>query len=88
MDNGNCKFFLSGTDENNQVNEQLSKAWALIESNMESFSVQMYRAMFKLEPSLLQYFPFCKDEWTRIAFSDYNGSYQEQPVNSWFVVFR
>ena len=68
--------------------ELLSKAWSLIEPNLETFAIQIFRLMFKRDPDLFPLFPFYKDEWSRVAYTDYNGSYPEQPPNSWFVVFR
>lgn len=44
--------------------------------------------MFKINPTIMQYYPFYKDEWNRISYSDFNGSYVEQPSNSWFILFR
>ena len=46
--------------------------------------------MFKLNPSLMQHYPFYKDEWNRIFYSDpdYNGTYTDQVSNSWFILFR
>ncbi|RNA11153.1 androglobin isoform X31, partial [Brachionus plicatilis] len=36
----------------------------------------------------MQYYPFYKDEWNRISYTDYNGSYLEQAANTWFILFR
>ena len=44
--------------------------------------------MFKLNPSIMQYYSFYKDEWNRITYCDYNGSYLDQVSNSWFILFR
>ena len=78
----------TGTDEHQKVWDLLSKAWSAIESNLEGFAIQIFRLMFKRDPGLFPLFPFYKDEWSRVAYTDYNGTYPEQPPNAWFVVFR
>eukprot|EP00794_Sanderia_malayensis_P000438 gene438-1079_t len=77
-----------GTPENEQTIEELKRILEIVQSNNEQFALQMYRNMFRDDPDLYKLFPFYKDEWTRISYADYNGSYPEQPVNSWFIVFR
>lgn len=44
--------------------------------------------MFKVNPSIMQYYSFYRDEWNRISYLDYNGSYAEQPTNNWLILFR
>ena len=44
--------------------------------------------MFKINPPIMQYYSFYKDEWNRISYMDYNGSYLDQVSNSWFILFR
>ena len=51
---------------------------------MLSFS----RLFFKAEPELMPKYPFYKDEWNKIAYNDYSGSYPDQPAHTWFIVFR
>lgn len=82
------RAYVKGTDEHQKVWELLSKAWSAIESNLEGFTIQIFRLMFKRDPGLFPLFPFYKDEWSRVAYTDYNGTYPEQPPNAWFVVFR
>ncbi|XP_015772196.1 PREDICTED: androglobin-like [Acropora digitifera] len=82
------RAYVKGTDEHQKVWELLSKAWSAIESNLEGFAIQIFRLMFKRDPGLFPLFPFYKDEWSRVAYTDYNGTYPEQPPNAWFVVFR
>lgn len=36
----------------------------------------------------MPYYSFYKDEWNKISYSDYNGSYADQPSNTWFILFR
>ena len=44
--------------------------------------------MFKADSSLMQHYMFHKDEWNRISYTDYPGTYVDQPPNQWFLVFR
>ncbi|XP_065057122.1 androglobin-like isoform X2 [Rhopilema esculentum] len=76
------------SEENKIVTEQFKKIMTVIDTNTEYFALQVYREMFKADPDLYSVYPFSEDEWTRIAYADYNGGYPEQPVNSWFIVFR
>lgn len=46
------------------------------------------RLFFKAEPDLMPKYPFYKDEWNKIAYNDYSGSYPDQPSHTWFIVFR
>ena len=79
---------ISGTPKNKHVIDEFKKIISNIESGSEHFALQVYRNMFREDPTLFKVFPFCKNEWTRIASADYNGVYPEQPVNSWFIIFR
>ena len=78
----------TGTTENSKVVESLQKIWSHIESKFELVAVKTYRVMFNMEPSLFEIFDFHMDEWNKIAFADYNGSYPEQQPNSWFIICR
>jgi len=80
---------LIGTKENSLVSETLTKLWNHIESNVESVAIQTYRTMFKEKPSLFSLlFTFHADEWNKIVYTDYTGSYVEQPPETWFVICR
>lgn len=39
-------------------------------------------------PFLFSKYPFQTDEWNRLNFTDYNGTYTEQPANTWFILLR
>ena len=43
--------------------------------------------MFKINPSIMEYYSFYKDEWNRISYLDFNGSYPDQTSN-WLILFR
>lgn len=47
-----------------------------------------FRQFFKAEPDLMPKYPFYKDEWNKISYNDYSGSYPDQPPHTWFIVFR
>lgn len=79
---------LLGSEIQQHVSAILTKAWSTLEPNLENFAVEIFRRMFKKDETLFPLFPFYKDEWSRIAYTDYTGGYPEQPANSWFVVLR
>ncbi|XP_022081747.1 androglobin-like [Acanthaster planci] len=79
---------MPGSDENLQAKEQLLKVWTTLEANLEQYALHLFRTMFKIDPEMMPDFPFYQDEWNRISYVDFQGTYQEQPANSWFVVFR
>jgi hypothetical protein len=35
----------------------------------------------------MEYYSFYKDEWNRISYLDFNGSYPDQTSN-WLILFR
>ncbi|PIK43982.1 putative androglobin isoform X22 [Apostichopus japonicus] len=77
-----------GTEENKEVKKQLQECWEKLEPNLEEHSLHLFRSMFKADPDLMPLFPFSQDEWNKIAYVDFQGTYQDQPNNTWFVVFR
>ena len=46
------------------------------------------RNLMIIQPLLIQCFEFCNDDWNMVTYRDYHGTYQEQPFNHWFVIFR
>ncbi|KAK3749551.1 hypothetical protein QZH41_007285 [Actinostola sp. cb2023] len=76
--------YIAGTETQQQVSGTLTKAWSTLEPNLENFAVEIFRRMFKKNEKLFPLFPFFKDEWSRVAYTDYTGGYPEQPANSWF----
>lgn len=44
--------------------------------------------MFKLNPQILEFYSFYKDEWNRISYNDYNGSSADPQNSSWLILFR
>ena len=81
-------FVTLGSPENASCVEQLTKVLQLVTSNCEQISIATYRHMFTEKPSLFQLFPFHTDDWNKISYMDYTGTYPEQQADSWFVVCR
>ncbi|XP_019639273.1 PREDICTED: androglobin-like isoform X4 [Branchiostoma belcheri] len=77
-----------GTDENSKAREELQKAWAILEPNLETIGLTLLKDMFKQDPELMTRYPFHQDEWNKISYADYHGTFADQPANTWFVVFR
>lgn len=83
-----CYAVTLGSAENVSCVEQLTKVLQLVTSNCEQISISTYRHMFTMKPSLFQLFPFHSDDWNKISYMDYTGTYPEQQADSWFVVCR
>ncbi|XP_073528793.1 androglobin [Phyllobates terribilis] len=77
----------AGTNENTTVKGILDKISAIVEPNAEQYGTNLLRYMFKHSAASHSY-PCYADERFRIAFADYAVTYPDQPVNSWFVIFR
>eukprot|EP00058_Branchiostoma_floridae_P013566 XP_002599054.1 hypothetical protein BRAFLDRAFT_81713 [Branchiostoma floridae] len=77
-----------GTDENSKAREELQKAWAILEPNLETIGLTLLKDMFKQDPDLMTRYPFHQDEWNKISYADYQGTFADQPAHTWFVVFR
>ncbi|XP_053447366.1 androglobin isoform X2 [Nycticebus coucang] len=82
------KARIPDTKENISVSDILQKAWAILEMNLEQYALSLLRLMFKSKCKSMESYPCYQDEETKIAFSDYNVTYQDQPPNTWFIVFR
>ncbi|XP_069810886.1 androglobin [Dendropsophus ebraccatus] len=76
-----------GTKENITVKGILDKIIAAVELNPEQYGSHLLRYLFKHSAASHRY-PCYADDRYRIAFTDYTVTYPDQPVNSWFVVFR
>ncbi|XP_039914065.1 androglobin [Hirundo rustica] len=77
-----------GTKENTDVEETLKNLWNMIELNFEQCAVTLLREMFKRNCNLAEKFPCYGDEWCKMYFTDYAVTYDAQPPNAWFLVFR
>lgn len=71
-----------------QVAELLKKTWSIIEMNFQENALFLFRTLFKINPKIMQFYSFYKDEWNRITYFDYNGSFADQNANSWLILFR
>ncbi|KAH9519394.1 hypothetical protein Btru_075440, partial [Bulinus truncatus] len=79
---------VGGSELNAKVFETLVKCLPLIESSAEENGLFLLREMFKSNPDIMPQYPFYKDEWNKISYTDYKGVYAEQPSMNWFIVFR
>ncbi|XP_025099309.1 androglobin-like isoform X4 [Pomacea canaliculata] len=77
-----------GTGENAKALEQLQKSWAVIEPSAEENGLLLFREMFKMDSDIMCHYPFHKDEWSKISYADYKGICGDQPLFTWFIVFR
>ncbi|XP_066556966.1 androglobin isoform X2 [Amia ocellicauda] len=77
-----------GTKENADAKVALQEMWSALEPQAEQHAVFLLRYMFINSEKSATLYPCTKDEWTRMSFANYLVSYQDQPPNSWFVVFR
>ncbi|NWR73225.1 ADGB protein, partial [Centropus unirufus] len=78
----------AGTTENTDVKETLQKLWAEIELNFEQCAVILLRQMFKRNYNYFEKSPCYEDEWCKMSFADYAVTCDDQPPNTWFVIFR
>ncbi|XP_043552789.1 androglobin [Chiloscyllium plagiosum] len=77
-----------GSKQHNYVKTILQEIWNLLESDVENNASYLLRYMLNLSPKLAKLYPFYEDEWCRTVYADYTTTYNDQPPNSWFVVFR
>ncbi|XP_015204634.2 androglobin isoform X1 [Lepisosteus oculatus] len=77
-----------GTKENASAKKLLQEIWSALEPNAEQHALFLLRDIFTSSEKTVELYPCYKDEWTRTSFIDYSVNYQDQPNNSWFVVFR
>ncbi|GCC30603.1 hypothetical protein chiPu_0009054 [Chiloscyllium punctatum] len=77
-----------GSKQHNYVKTILQEIWNLLESDIEKYASYLLRYMLNLSPKLAKLYPFYEDEWCRTVYADYTTTYNDQPPNSWFVVFR
>ncbi|ELW72900.1 Calpain-7-like protein [Tupaia chinensis] len=82
------KARIPDTKENISVADILQRVWAILELNMEQYALSLLRLMFKSKCKSIESYPCYQDEDTKIYFADYTVTYQDQPPNSWFIVFR
>ncbi|CAF0738248.1 unnamed protein product [Adineta steineri] len=77
-----------GTEKNLFIQRLLQSTMAVLKlDSMKSASI-LFKNFLSIKPQLTQCFSFRNDDWNMINYRDYNGTYQEQPANTWFVLFR
>ncbi|XP_041108297.1 androglobin isoform X3 [Polyodon spathula] len=77
-----------GTKENVFAKKILQRIWTALEPNIEHHAVVLLRHIFRSNEKSVQLYPCFHDEWTKMCFDDYCVTYPDQPMNSWFIVFR
>ncbi|XP_076825894.1 androglobin-like isoform X2 [Clavelina lepadiformis] len=77
-----------GSREHLTVQEALKTLKSTLHANNQAHSLALLRSILKENPELVEKFPFHNDEWNKISFTDYQGTFPDQPPRSWFVVFR
>ncbi|XP_039603469.1 androglobin isoform X2 [Polypterus senegalus] len=77
-----------GTKDNEIVTTVLQRIWSVMEPNIEQHAVTLLRHIFNSNIKSVQLYPCYQDEWTTMCFAEYSVTYLEQPMNTWFVVFR
>ena len=77
-----------GSPEHEKAKELLASSLEVIKANVELVAMTLFHTMFKMDPQLLNKFPFKDDEWSRAVFEDHERQYKEQPAKSWFIMFR
>jgi hypothetical protein len=82
------RSFVKGFKEMEELEQNLSTAVEVLSPVTSHWGGAIFTTLFKLEPPLLEKFPFFTDEWSRAFFQDYEGSYKEITPNSWGVVCR
>lgn len=56
--------------------------------NLNPQKLITFRQIFKTDPELMPKYAFYEDEWNKVQYTDYQGVFPDQPVNTWFVLFR
>eukprot|EP00118_Oscarella_pearsei_P014949 m.131358 g.131358 ORF g.131358 m.131358 type:complete len:977 (+) comp38042_c0_seq21:6854-9784(+) len=82
------KTVTQGSPEHVKACQLLEGCLAVVKENVELVAMTLFQTMFKMDPQLLNKFPFKDDEWSRAVFEDHEGHYKEQPAKSWFIMFR
>ncbi|CAF3652930.1 unnamed protein product [Rotaria sordida] len=78
----------SGTEKNLFIQQILQSNMSLLKADQNKSALLLFKNFISIKPELSQCFTFDNDDWNMITYRDYNGIYQEQPANNWFVLFR
>ncbi|XP_067900614.1 androglobin [Heterodontus francisci] len=78
----------AGSKKNAYISEVLQEIWGILEPDAEQHGLFLLRYMFNASPKLAKMYPFYEDDWTKTVYADYTTTYNDQPPNFWFVVFR
>ncbi|CAF4085833.1 unnamed protein product [Rotaria sp. Silwood2] len=78
----------SGTEKNLFIQQILQSSMSLLKADQNKSTLLLFKNFISIKPELIQSFTFRNDDWNMVTYRDYNGIYQEQPANKWFVLFR
>ncbi|UJR16262.1 hypothetical protein I4U23_003169 [Adineta vaga] len=78
----------SGTEKNLLTQRLLQSTMTTLKLEPMKSASLLFKNLLSIEPRLVQCFEFRHDDWNMITYRDYSGIYQEQPVNTWFVLMR
>ncbi|CAM2703017.1 unnamed protein product [Rotaria socialis] len=79
---------MPGTEKNLRIQQILQSSMSSLKADQKKSSLLLFRTFLSMKPELVQCFSFRHDDWNMITYRDYNGIYQEQPANHWFVLLR
>ncbi|CAF2133241.1 unnamed protein product [Rotaria magnacalcarata] len=79
---------MPGTEKNLRIQQILRSSMSSLKADQKKSSLLLFRTFLSMKPELVQCFSFRNDDWNMITYRDYNGIYQEQPANHWFVLLR
>ena len=77
-----------GNEHHEKAGNALTRMAELMQPHVATVASNMFKTMFAEDPELIKHYPFYEDEWNRITFNDYAGSFPEQLPNTWFILFR
>ncbi|CAF3372079.1 unnamed protein product [Rotaria sp. Silwood1] len=78
----------SGTEKNLFIQQILQSSMSLLKVDQNKSALLLFKYFISIKPELARCFTFGDDDWNMVTYRDYNGIYQEQSANKWFVLFR
>nr|CAB3220044.1 androglobin [Phallusia mammillata] len=76
------------SEEHASVIKILTAFWSSLQSNRKANSCNILRNLLTKYPVLINYFSFQNDEWNKLSFTDYQGTFNEQAPRTWFILLR
>nr|QHX41472.1 Androglobin-like protein [Halisarca dujardinii]QIZ30880.1 androglobin-like protein [Halisarca dujardinii] len=82
------RSLLEGCSQFEEMGRAIATAAEVLAPLCKPWGAAVFTSMFKLDPQLLEKFPFFTDEWSRAFYKDFEGSYKEVPAQGWAVICR